>query len=1730
MLMLMALLSITISAQASDALTGVEISAMRSLIGEASSGKVTAISSGSTADEILQWLSAETEAITVDDRIATWLRMIGEIDNSGAYDSVEDALTNLQIRLDQDVIRPMEYYANRLDRGMIRLESLLDCLAANDPADNELERTAMVSECRFLEKQIREDMAGVAALARTKDDLVAQAEKELQAMEAEGGIIPQILGKAYEQQASARTKNLQEKETTALNVSIQSTNASFKETKKSTKVVVIDGEQFSFVLTTGSGPDDVLNDATITVTQDKKSKTLTSGELGVYVFNIKDFSFSEGEAVVQVEVKRDGYREVFYKGCPVEGGNSVTIPMAKDDGSIYLREASLKTDDMLHDASNGFYYIPYSRTEYPVSFQIVNLPKKAEGTLSLCVDETTVKVGTFTAGDDGRASLSDKDYYANKLKVTDHDTPYSMTAKIETGGKTYNIPLAFTVERAFFESPMQLDSMIPSMLPGTISVKLPSLEPVLTNPTADIGSPLLPKISARLDADGQFTLAVGMTRQKPPDDKAQLEDGATKAEKERTWKDVTNDYRKTVQEYKDQRATNGGKKVPFKPMGNGFSWDWNASVGMTMRLKWRGDGDLPSSGTVWGAASVSGSYSYTQQYLPPPPFSVPVYIGFDFKVGLTAGVEAGVASSVDRKTMTVGKFDMQPVQEATIVIDIGGGFSAGLGVKGIISAGLRGYFNFSNRFIFHPSSDPSVQGNIYYQLVIGLGLDIELKAILVNATIHVISAAFPIPKQPVPFIAEQVAGVNDAAYKKTGTASAALAGNVSLTQLPTTKDGVTVLAPVMTMRAEEKEGIKPDKEVLYDGAFDRTKLKSLTIDNGKGTAVNMVFFAGNESMDGLGYSSIQYATSENDKLVIRGALIASDEGNGTPGCLGDFDVCWDSISSTMFLLTVYVQPEKTAGSGDWFVSDSWLILRSYKLSDDGEQLVAGDTMTFHGRNEDGTDETVLFTHPTIMPAFYDPDPKYQFGGTVFAAVGEDLSDVDTKSKALGHDPGRYLYSGHYDFGISRLYRMNDTKLDDNEEVIQIAMLENMIIDPHSHRFSVALAALTGILETDTDGNQEITSNRIHEMELNMMNPVPLDIPYAPNEHMQYQFRSQIHDDMHISNIMPGFNGIGQSFAVRQMDGEKTDNGGMETTLTEYDFNFFHDPDVTDFGFTTSMNWFGIVKMAGGQYLYWLESFEPTKPENEDPASTDDLKPRYVIRCCLYDPVNKCFTAPFDLVELGYSPRTVALAAGTANTTGHAVGLYTTEAKTDETGQVVPWSFVAIEYQLKSCLDLIGFNSTTHCATAGKPIDLSLTVENTGNTLIASFDTVLTGADGEKLGVVTVDAVHPENCSVTLYDKDGDVAWQGGAEAVYRLPSDMAGTGERLVVTTRASDGTESFRDVAALGLVPGTKANFTVSVTIPASWKGTKEIDMEINNLHTPKTDNSQLFVSQNDTEDKDPGVFSEREIAAAKRQTALQLTAVRNNSANAAGTLAFDHHDLEIDLRKLRFEDGMYIEVQITNASDAETEDEIRENPPTLVFTATDPDGKKETVFRHTFAENIHAGNGYMMLIPMDLLDGDGQYTELTGTITGNGEDYREFHFFNNSETINGLNTTDIFRILDGPDDAYIREQATASFTVIATGYGLTYQWYERNGNDWELMSGETGETYTTPPAPKSWNGRQYRCVVTDYRGRQLTSRTATLYVEGIPQTGDKSYPELWLFIMVFGTVLLVAMRRRKG
>lgn len=129
-----------------------------------------------------------------------------------------------------------------------------------------------------------------------------------------------------------------------------------------------------------------------------------------------------------------------------------------------------------------------------------------------------------------------------------------------------------------------------------------------------------------------------------------------------------------------------------------------------------------------------------------------------------------------------------------------------------------------------------------------------------------------------------------------------------------------------------------------------------------------------------------------------------------------------------------------------------------------------------------------------------------------------------------------------------------------------------------------------------------------------------------------------------------------------------------------------------------------------------------------------------------------------------------------------------------------------------------------------------------------------------------------------------------------------------------------------------------------------------------------------------------------------------------------------------------------------------------------------------------------------------------VAASTTNNGWQFRCVVSDSSGRSVNSsaatLTIRSTLKITTQPRSVTVSENATATFTVAASGTGLKYQWQYKSpaaGADWvNCSSSTTGYNTATlkPVGTAARNGYQYRCVITDSSGSKVTSSAATLTV----------------------------------
>lgn len=1705
-----------------------EKDALQNIIGEHPKQAVESITASSSAREVLLWLYATEENVSVDDRIRLYQRMLQDIDAGGPTHAASLRLTMIENELNASLLNRLQYYSDRISHAVVRIEDDLERLESEK---DEAEIRRMTLECRFLQDQLRNDMSEVLELSKTVDETVNAAEASLLGFEEED----HLLGVRPGSPSDIRTVSadqIERQEQIALTRSAGSVTADVASENRNAVITVLNEKEFAIkVWDKDSNP---IQGVTVRIgATDGTPESMisaTTGDNGLAIFQTAQFPFKDGKLAARIEVSADGYRKLEIAKTTVKAAGCVQIPLNSDDGSVYISEASFKQNDMLLDPDNGIYCAAANKNQYPIYVRIRNLPQTAtEGKVYLRVRDSKginvvdLELGSFTASN-GIGTLSVTDTYGSKVELKNVEETYQLQLVVAGSGFIDSVTsCAFTMKKAIFEESRVSDASLPSLLTGGLTIPLLDMRPMLDAMSMDVSTPLMPKIGFSVDWDLTFVLCFGSFQKTKPGSAYELKESATLTERKEEVEYLCSVFNEQLNDCRKASESMGGKKNKWNPFPDKkpLSWNITASGGIRVRARVNSESLVKQvynmDGEGWATATISCKYNYVQQLFLPPPIFAPVYYGFDISGSVTAGLEAGVSCLLDLRLPEPEKgpildVNFQPVCEIPVTLKVEIGGSAGVGFCGLATAGIRAYGNCAPSFIFKIPLKPGMRGDIMYQVSFGVGLNVEIKTVFFNSTVHLVNKTFKIP-------ADGPKSLLDDPYEYTvaplpnNEDPVLVAQNVGrYSQLPETNEGVLVMPGTPVVRGDPS-GIAPISELRYSGNFVMTNLLGLTLTNDGGDNTDLVFFCGDNSDFGFGYNSINYATTEGDQLVVRGAVI--DPHPERNGFVTDFTAAWDQEAQQLYLLYVYGLAERDNNDEGWHMVGTATELNIYSFDFSSEKLVPEKNVSFYPTSESGHTEIVNLFKPQLML-----DPSSKLVG--FAMAGESLQDTDSQGQPLGHEKGTFLYYGFSDpeTMTSGFWRYADQKIDSPEEIVNIALMpgygfmgERVSGSEYSMQFGAAV--LTGLRP---DENSAVEGSKIYYSNLKVIresavhSAPSLPIPGKPALAMT---KMREITAFHASNILSGF----ERGEILLVEDNVTDDGIGESMLSSLTFNW-NDTEYIyqNYGFSASMGWFGVTHLAGGSYLYWANSYDETVSEPQgDQRSAQNQSTRSVIRCCLYDEATHSFTTPFDLVELAFVPKTVALTSSDPVTDGKGLGLYTTTSN-DSSDEQVLWNFVSLEYQLQTSLELETFYPVSDTATAGKPATLRIIVENTGNTLVSDFDVHIRGDNDINLADIHINTQQQDQCSMMLYESDGRASYTGNLFAVHKTPGfGELQVGDMLCLTT-VEKGESSFRMVSARGILPGQRANYTVEITIPASWDGQKNLTAYLSDIKTPKN-LQRVFVGEEDTADTVPGVFAEREIQNAKAAFGMDSVPAVNYGRRISCPVAWTMDDYDLDVKRIFVNGREYLQVLITNEADGRIGENHDCIPPTLEFFKVMPDQTEIRTFSHTFARDIHSDHSYTLIIPLDLVDGDGRYTELRAVVSGNGIENEDFNLSNNKESIFG-----------SLHNIVVKAETEGMGTVRA-----------RNASGATVAFAEAGESIELIAEPLEgfrfvgWEsyGIPVRENIFEMPGYDVTFVARFDIAEPeIPETGDgfPLLPMVWLLLCGMGVTVLLntGLRRR--
>lgn len=98
---------------------------------------------------------------------------------------------------------------------------------------------------------------------------------------------------------------------------------------------------------------------------------------------------------------------------------------------------------------------------------------------------------------------------------------------------------------------------------------------------------------------------------------------------------------------------------------------------------------------------------------------------------------------------------------------------------------------------------------------------------------------------------------------------------------------------------------------------------------------------------------------------------------------------------------------------------------------------------------------------------------------------------------------------------------------------------------------------------------------------------------------------------------------------------------------------------------------------------------------------------------------------------------------------------------------------------------------------------------------------------------------------------------------------------------------------------------------------------------------------------------------------------------------------------------------------------------------------------------------------------------------------------------------------ITSQPQDVTVKDGETATFTVVATGTDLTYQWERDTGKGFEKWGGIYGKSasFTTGVLSEECNGFKYRCIVSNSAGSVISDSATLIVIDDTTPPAETTY-----------------------
>ncbi len=495
-----------------------------------------------------------------------------------------------------------------------------------------------------------------------------------------------------------------------------------------------------------------------------------------------------------------------------------------------------------------------------------------------------------------------------------------------------------------------------------------------------------------------------------------------------------------------------------------------------------------------------------------------------------------------------------------------------------------------------------------------------------------------------------------------------------------------------------------------------------------------------------------------------------------------------------------------------------------------------------------------------------------------------------------------------------------------------------------------------------------------------------------------------------------------------------------------------------------------------------------------------------------------------------------------------------------TDEKMPIWLYSFQTNFSPVMDVKGLVFDETLVSPGEFDDYSVSVMNSGNMGLTQFEMEMVLHEGSKetvVGALHADCLNPELC----WMKMGNDVVSTGAKAFKRLfDFDMTPQRRDWVVSEKNKKYTveggklkqtdetkEQFDYVTTDVLLPGSLAAFRSTMQIPASWDGTKELEVRFSKIVTNSNwvglmaraaKRNTISASRNGLTANNPGVEltyvrdpqtgkmvlqDDGRATNALVKNGLVANAIRQPESIKARTM----HDLRVSHRVyMGPNDEKWLSISFFDY--AETGESIKLYAEMYLDDAKEP----LRLALPYYEQAVSDGKTHTYDMPLSALVDPNAYRTARVVIQGVGIEDRGLA--DNEFTLYLDGEAGPLMIISQPRDVTCKVGETATFNVSASG-GATpyhYQWQVWMGKEkgWVDLKDAVLPTLEVDNVTMAMSGRKARCIVSDSSGQQIISDAATLTViDPHPvDTGDHSNLPLYSAVALAALALLWLLRRR--